>query len=262
MKKSSKITIVIFLFVILVGVTIGLYFKPTDWVCKTIPLPIPKCKGDKCSDCEGYNCTGGVSFKRDADGKCTIPTACNLKAKNAEGKTVGYSLFGGKCKMNDWCENNFKNKADGSCSTTECVNDFFYQDGTCFKIINPDSDNNIQLKMNEMIKFGSRRLMLTESGLQTYNGDTLANSATAKADDIFNFTSATGEMNFGTCHALPTHIFECNGTNVYELAGDNGPSWVRTRQYCDGQYQGHAGNMTGGSSGTNRITSTGEPNQC
>jgi hypothetical protein len=167
--------------------------------------------------------------------------------------------------MNDWCENNFKNNADGSCSTTECVNDsFFYQDGTCFKIINPaDSDNNITLNMNEMIEFGSRRLMLSKNGLQTYNGDTLENSATAKADDIFYFTSATGEMKFGTCHALPTHSFECNGTSVYELAGDNHPSWVRTRQYCDGKYLGHAGNMTGGSSGSNRITSTApDSNNC
>jgi len=42
-KKSSKIPIAIFLFVICVGVAIGLYYKPTDWVCKTFPKYTPKC---------------------------------------------------------------------------------------------------------------------------------------------------------------------------------------------------------------------------
>ena len=63
-KKSSKIPIAIFLFVILVSVAVGLYFNPTDWVCKTIPLPIPKCKSPGCNN-----------FKTNDDGTCST-TEC------------------------------------------------------------------------------------------------------------------------------------------------------------------------------------------
>jgi len=225
-KKSSKIKIVIFLlFALCVSVAIGLYFNPTDWVCKTFPKYTPKCKGDKCSDCEGYNCTGGVSFKRDADGKCTIPTECVNDSFFHHGDTCL------KIRTAD-ADNNIK--------------------------LNMNEMMNFGSMQNEDGKTVFRRLMLTKDGLQSYNNETVKYSAITTEDDpVFNFDSGRGELKFGKCSKLPRETEKCDaGTTVYKLQSDNDAPWIRTRKYCNGTSSGHV------SSDIDDITSEGTPKQC
>jgi len=129
-KRLVAFAILVLFLTALFFVSKYIYDTPPVWWCN-IYKTSNNCQkeGDECTVCEGDDCEGGASFKRDSDKKCTIVTACSSTAKNSDGQPLGYNLVGGKCVMKE------TNPLDGLTLITD--------DFTVPSELWPDSDQNM-----------------------------------------------------------------------------------------------------------------------